>query len=288
MLGQPPFKRALIIGAGTGTDVAMALASGVHWVDAVEIDPELYRLGRELHPEQLYDDPRVHIHIDDGRAFLRHSNGRYDLIIFALTDSMVLTSGYANLRLESFLFTVESLALARDHLTENGLLARYDYYREDWSVRRVAGMLEDVFGGPPFVVTYGLSGRAATLMAGPGLAALDPALDHLYGPDPNYAPKTAGIVLPVIGIGRLTGDPEALRATDDRPFFYLQGREIPGLYLAASTMVGVIALTPLRFATPRGTLGRFAPDFFCLGGAFMLLRREASWSSRSCSGPPGS
>ena len=67
------FKRVLIIGAGSGTDVSVALANGVEHVDAVEIDPRLYELGRKLHPDHPYDDPRVSVHIDDGRAFLRKS-----------------------------------------------------------------------------------------------------------------------------------------------------------------------------------------------------------------------
>jgi Spermine/spermidine synthase domain len=108
LLGRPAFKHVLIIGAGTGTDVSVALHRGVESVDAVEIDPQLYQLGRRLNSDNPYGDPRVHIHINDGRAFLRHTDAKYDLIIFALTDSLTLTSGYANLRLESFLFRCTS------------------------------------------------------------------------------------------------------------------------------------------------------------------------------------
>ena len=60
----------LIVGAGSGTDVAIALQNGAGRVDAVEIDPGLLQLGRELHPDRPYDDPRVTTHVDDGRAFL--------------------------------------------------------------------------------------------------------------------------------------------------------------------------------------------------------------------------
>ncbi len=49
----------LIVGAGTGTDVAIALAHGARHVDAVEIDPRLYALGKELQPDHAYHDPRV-------------------------------------------------------------------------------------------------------------------------------------------------------------------------------------------------------------------------------------
>jgi spermidine synthase len=47
--GQKP-KNILIIGAGSGNDVAAALLSGAEHVDAVEIDPVINRLGRQNHP----------------------------------------------------------------------------------------------------------------------------------------------------------------------------------------------------------------------------------------------
>jgi len=109
------FGRALIIGAGTGTDVAVALAHGVNSIDAVDIDPTLLQLGVDRHPDRPYDSPSVRRYVNDGRAFLRTSNDRYDLIVLALTDSLTLVTATANLRLESFLFTEEAFASARDH-----------------------------------------------------------------------------------------------------------------------------------------------------------------------------
>src|SRR5205823_371556 len=80
---SPRLDNVLIIGAGTGNDVAMALARGARQVDAVEIDPRLVQLGERLHPEHPYQDPRVHVHTTDGRAFLEQTDERYDLILFA-------------------------------------------------------------------------------------------------------------------------------------------------------------------------------------------------------------
>ena len=53
------FDDVLILGAGTGTDVAAALRHGARHVDAVEIDPVILRLGAEHHPDHPYADPRV-------------------------------------------------------------------------------------------------------------------------------------------------------------------------------------------------------------------------------------
>jgi hypothetical protein len=65
--------RVLVVGAGTGNDVAVALSKGAARVDAVEIDPKILDLGRRYHPDRPYDDPRVTTHVDDGRAFLERA-----------------------------------------------------------------------------------------------------------------------------------------------------------------------------------------------------------------------
>ena len=77
LLRTPP-GNVLVVGAGTGGDVAIALAEGADHVDAVEIDPRLADLGEERNPERPYDDPRVDLVIDDGRAFLERTTTRYD------------------------------------------------------------------------------------------------------------------------------------------------------------------------------------------------------------------
>jgi hypothetical protein len=107
-----PYRHVLVIGAGAGNDVAAALATGAESVDAVEIDPVLVDLGRRLHPCRPYDDPRVQVAVDDGRSFVRRSTKTYDLIVFALTDSLVKLSALSQLRLENYLFTIESISWA--------------------------------------------------------------------------------------------------------------------------------------------------------------------------------
>jgi len=159
--GKPawaPFKRVLIIGAGSGNDVARAL----QWlpadatVDAVEIDPVIQRIGAQQHPDQPYSDPRVRVHLNDGRNFLRRSPAEtYDLVIFALVDSLVLQLGSGNMRLESYLFTLESFQDARRVLKPSGTCAVYNFFRHGWLACRLNEELKRVFGVPPavFVLT---------------------------------------------------------------------------------------------------------------------------------------
>jgi hypothetical protein len=287
------FRRTLIIGAGSGSDTAVALAKGVPRVDAVEIDPLILDLGRRLHPDRPYDDPRVTTHVDDGRAFLRNTGERYDLIIFALPDSLTLTSGMSSLRLESFLLTREAFADARERLTPDGLLVLYNFYRYDWFIAKLAGMLRDVFGSDPFVSSYGGWGKAAVLMAGPRLAALDPALARPYAERPDRDPNVPA----VIGEGFFpAGTPPP--ATDDWPFMYMPERTFPRVYAGSLLLLAGIALTGVLVFAPRGGSGQWAvggrgarPRFllpiarfllppldwhmFLLGAAFMLLETKS-------------
>ena len=68
------FENVLVIGAGNGNDVAVALRRGDRHVDAVEIDPQILQLGIARHPLRPYQDPRVSTYVDDGRSFLQKSD----------------------------------------------------------------------------------------------------------------------------------------------------------------------------------------------------------------------
>ncbi|HEY2786218.1 MAG TPA: hypothetical protein VGJ05_14725 [Fimbriiglobus sp.] len=154
----PEFKRVLVIGAGSGNDLARVLA----WcpkdvkVDAVEIDPVIQSLGKRFHPDKPYDDPRVTPHLNDGRNFLRNAAPEtYDLVIYALVDSLVLHSGYSNIRLESYLFTVEAFQDVRKALKPNGVFAIYNFFRQGWLVGRIRDQLRTAFNGSvPVVFTF--------------------------------------------------------------------------------------------------------------------------------------
>jgi SAM-dependent methyltransferase len=250
------FDHVLIIGAGTGTDVAQALHHGAGGVDAVEIDPVIADIGRQDHPNLPYDDPRVTVHIDDGRNFLRASTERYDLIVFAFPDSLTLVSAAGNLRLESFLFTLESFASVRDHLGPDGLFVMYNWYRERWLVERLGGMLAETFGTAPIVRSW--DGELAILGAGPAVAAL------------SGAPPPGDVIDPPLG-------PGPIPATDNWPFLYLLAPQVAPYYLAALAILLLFAglLVAGSARVTRVPVGRFSPHFFALGVAFLLLETRS-------------
>ena len=253
------YEEVLIVGAGSGTDVAMALANGAGHVDAVEIDRAIQKLGIDSHPDKPYQDPRVTRYENDGRAFLRGTDKRYDLVIFALPDSLTLVSTTANIRLESFLFTQQAFESVRDHLSADGVFVLYNYYREEWLIAKIADMLDATFDSPPIVQLYD---------ARKGIFAAGPLIDSLAGGPPPG--DTFGEVPEV-------GQPEPKVATDDWPFLYLRTPFIAPHYLAGLGFALLIAIVGLFGAAKVGgtSVRRFSPHFFVLGTAFLLLETRS-------------
>lgn len=248
-----PLRNVLVVGAGNGGDVAIALAAGAKHVDAVEIDPRIYQLGRTMNPEHPYADPRVSVHIADGRAFLEGTRNRYDLILFALPDSLALVSGQSSLRLESYLFTVEAMRAARSHLTSGGAFGMYNYYRQNWLLDRLAHTLEIAYGHRPCV--------DHTLRGGGGLSLL------LVGRD-SASVRCTTVWDPA---GRDVPAP----ANDDRPFLYLRTPSIPQLYLIAVSAILLASFILIRCAAGPLAAMRSYLDLFFMGAAFMLLETKS-------------
>ncbi len=238
----------LIIGAGSGSDVAIALSKGAQHIDAVDIDPRIMELGLEKNPDAAYADPRVTRYVNDGRAFLETTDQKYDLILFALPDSLALVTGASQIRLESFLFTEEALESAREHLAPDGAFAMYNYYREDWLIDRLAGTAAAAFGHQPCVdKAYG-SQAVVT-------AALDESKQSCATP---YA-ASGPVIAP---------------ATDDRPFLYYQGGAIPAIYLW--TLAGILLISLIGVRVLGGPFRAMRPyaDLFFMGAAFLLLETK--------------
>lgn len=118
--------RALVIGAGGGRDVLAALRRGAQTVDAVEINPIIARdvmLGRfRDYSGGLYADPRVRLHVADGRSFVRRSRERWDFVQLTLVDTWAATAAGAFALTENNLYTREAVAEYLDRLAPDGVL----------------------------------------------------------------------------------------------------------------------------------------------------------------------
>ena len=278
-VGQGPVNDMLVIGAGSGNDVAAALAAGVKHIDAVEIDPRISRIGQEDHPNRPYDDTaHVTRYFDDGRSFVRHAPRQYDLALYALVDSLVLHSGYSSLRLESFLFTKEAFGDVRAKVKPGGLFVMYNYYRQGWIVARLAKMAAEVFGVQPVVISLPYQ---ATIAPGDSQADHFTVILVSNGPSSTLEnirqllaqpqPVAMGTGSSLIGSAAVDTSTTRLLPTDDWPFLYLKERGIPfkpsltgmGL-IAVLSVVILLTFAPVRRVRPNGRM-------FFLGAGFMLL-----------------
>jgi predicted membrane-bound spermidine synthase len=279
------FDNVLILGAGTGTDVAAALQHGAKHVDAVDIDPVILRLGAERHPDRPYRDPRVTIVNDDARHYLRTTTKRYDLIVFALIDSLTVQSSFSGVRLESYMFTRESFEAVRDHLSPDGVMAVYNYFREKWLVDRLANTIAGVFGREPLAHVHQDRAYLGVILAGPRVARLEtppplPVDVAAYGQPHSPSPAR-----------RLVRDASVVVATDDWPFLYMRAPELPRHYLAALALVLTISAIAVWLARDAAGGARWSWHFFFLGAGFMLLETKSivqfallwgsTWSSAS-------
>ena len=254
-----PLNNVLVVGAGTGTDVALALARGAKHVDAVEIDPRIQQIGSQVNPNKPYDDPRVSVHINDGRAFLSSNDTKYDLILFALPDSLTLVSGASQLRLESYLFTKESITAARDHLTDDGVFAMYNYYREPWLINRLAGTLDEVFGHAPCLDTFTAVQSLAAITIG------KQADNAVCAPAATWDRASIAAAAQEIPVP----------AVDDRPFLYLKTQTIPDIYLIVIGLILAVSLIGIRiFGGPLRAMRGYG-DLFFMGAAFLLLETRS-------------
>jgi spermidine synthase len=138
-----PAKDVLVIGAGGGLDVATALYSGARHVTGVEINPIIYDSVKRTYAEfagHLYDDPRVEMHVAEGRHFLKRDRRKYDIIQLSGVDTFAASQAGAFALHENYLYTVEAMQDYLAALKPDGILTftRWMYIPERQTIRLAA------------------------------------------------------------------------------------------------------------------------------------------------------
>jgi len=258
---RPGARRVVVVGAGTGNDVAAALRMGASRVDAVEIDPAILRLGRMYHPEQPYSDQRVTPVVDDARHFLGSTPASYDLIVYGLLDSHTLLSHTSGVRLDSYVYTVQALREARARLAPGGVLSLSFAVLSNELARKIYLMMQEAFDGhPPVSIETGHEAAVLFAQSREGNLRLEPAL--LAGT--GFTERSAALSNPAL---------LADVSTDDWPFLYMPRRVYPRSYVwAVALVLGLSVLLYSGFvgAAPR----RSTLPFFFLGAGFMLVETK--------------
>jgi SAM-dependent methyltransferase len=262
----PSLDSVVVVGAGTGNDVAAALRLGAKAVDAVEIDPAIIALGKANHPEHPYDEAQVNVVNDDARTFFRNSDRTYDAIIYGVLDSHILLSHGSNVRLDSFVYTKEGLAEAYSHLRPGGLMSvsfALPNLRMGFKIYSILSELRGA-GAPVAVLTGYDTDKTYTFMVRKdGAVALPIAFMAAH----DLVDRTSDFA---------RGWPEKLDVpTDDWPFFYMDARMYPTSYVISPLLVLALAALLVRKLLPDQRWNRSLMPFFFLGAGFMLVETKA-------------
>jgi spermidine synthase len=137
-----------IIGPGGGVDVLRAVANGSPNVTGIEINPiianDIMRDRFADYSFHLYDIPEVHMHVNDGRSFIRNSRDKYDVVQMTLVDTWASTAAGAFALSENNLYTVEAFREYFEHLKPDGMIAitRWEFAQPREALRVVAQAME--------------------------------------------------------------------------------------------------------------------------------------------------
>jgi spermidine synthase len=112
LLGRP-LERVAILGNAAGTTArALAVYYPEAEIDGVELDPAVSDVGRRYFG--MAENPRLTIHDEDARPFLRSTDDRYDLVV---------VDAYRQPYVPFYLATREFFALVRERLEPGGIVA---------------------------------------------------------------------------------------------------------------------------------------------------------------------
>ena len=215
-------------------------------------------------------------------TILRTTTKKYDLVVFALIDSLTLQSSFSGVRLESYMFTEESFRAVRDRLAPDGLLVVYNYFREKWLVDRLANTAAIAFGAEPRVHVHEARAYLGIMLAGPRLATLkgDPVVpEQVTAYNQSHAPAPARM-LDARRVGR-SGHRRLAVPLHEGPPHPAALRRRAAADPGRSRSPRCSGCCAGRAAAGRGSSSSSAPASCC-------SRPRRSSSSRCCGARPGS
>src|SRR5437660_12777229 len=88
----------------------------------------------------LYERPDVHLHVADGRSFLRSSKSSFDVVQMTLVDTWASTAAGAFALSENNLYTTQAFREYFDHLKPDGIIAitRWEFAKPREALRVVS------------------------------------------------------------------------------------------------------------------------------------------------------
>ncbi|MEO6462386.1 MAG: fused MFS/spermidine synthase, partial [Candidatus Eisenbacteria bacterium] len=200
MMWATDSARVAIVGYGSGVTVGSALTHPLRSLDCIELEPAVLAADRFFRPYNgdPMSDPRLAVHVEDGRTFIARSRQPYDVIISEPSNPWL--AGVNNL------FTVDYYRLVRRALAPAGVFCQWIQFYEMSSVTvsSLARSLNEVF---PEAQVF-LSNRDLLLVATRDGRPLDVAHVAERLVRPNVARDLARADVKTVG------DLVALRLTD--------------------------------------------------------------------------
>lgn len=211
------FDRALVVGLGTGVTLGAVAAYPWKHIDVAEISPAIVESSRRFFEKEsrfALSDPRVRLHMNDGRNILFLSAQTYDLITIELTS--VWFAG------ASSLYSREFYQLVASRLGAAGILQQWIqlHHIHPREVASIIKTLQHVF---PHVALFEGGGQGilvasqAELSIAPNqLAQLGslPSIQESLG-GRSLSSLTDDVLLDDAGVGRFLAATPAIESTDD-------------------------------------------------------------------------
>ncbi len=259
----PCADSVLILGAGSGNDAAFALSQNVSHIDAVEIDPIICNFGKTKHPNHPYLDKRVSLHNEDARTFLRYAKNKYDLIEFAFLDPGSTLCSSSFLRVDSYVYTEESIMAVLRCLKPQGLASiAFAPDQQNNITAKIYNTIKAAWGRPPITI-INKSRKDVLLLFGPGLSEEKVASIIKNSPDLGiWTPSVKQISAPAV--------------TDQWPFLYtFFDNNAVALYLAILFALVILPALVIFMSQKKDGNIYETGNMFLLGLAFMLIETKS-------------
>ena len=259
------FKNILIVGSGTGNDVATAIRYTKAKIDAVEIDPLVANLGERFHPEKPYSNPRVNLTINDARNFIKEVDKKYDLIVYSVLDSHANLSSKGGVRLDSYVYTLESFYEAKKKLNEQGVMFLSFAVSTEQMGNKIYKMLKLNFDNEPKILTRTKDSNDLNFQEGIYSFVVSDNEVSLDLSQTNFKETN------IFKNEKYYNDVDI--STDDWPFFYMSYRIYPVSYVVLISVIFFVSLIFLKKMTKMNIRKFSFPSFF-LGVGFMLMETK--------------
>jgi len=292
-------SKTLILGAGAGKDVALALLAGSPDITAIEVNPAMVATTRRFsdYNGRIFDRPGVHVVVGDARSYVERSRDLFDLIYLNVVYSQAAPPASQAL-VENYIFTTEAFRSYLSHLTPNGKLALITHNGLEGTRAAITAIQAmDDMGIPPaqaldriaLIMQNGddPTQRITTLIVSqqpftPAEIGQFQAAAQALNLQPLHVPTVFELGFKSLKDGQslerfLSIDPtyDLFPTTDNRPFFYKLDPGVPtpvtGALIAALVFAGIIVLLALGQSQAQTGSNTLLLYVALIGAGFMLI-----------------